>query len=514
MKSFVPNPVVNDPSYLNQVLEIESIYNSAPVGLCILDKDLRYIRLNQRLADINGIPVEDHIGRTPREIVPDFSDQAENAMREILQTGETLQMEFVGETRAHPGVDRYYEDTWFPVKDPTGSIVGISIVVIDITDRVIALENLRIANERKSEFISLLSHELRNPLAAITMAMNLLERSAGLDDLSRQTFEVVSRQAKQLSRLVDDLLDVTRISRNYIELKKECVDVNELIRHTAIDYRKFYKNKGISLDLDSNTEPLFIDADPARIAQVIGNLLHNAAKFSDEGDTVTIRTEIDVHRLEAVIVVSDTGHGMPAELLPDIFDPFVQADESLAREKGGIGLGLAIVKGVVEMHEGSVTVSSKGPNKGSVFTIRLPLAEKRADEKCSVTEIKEIKCGPLKILIIEDNPDLLEILCDLLSALGHDIEAAGDGTEGIMKARESKPDVILCDIGLPGISGYEVAEQVSSDQELKDTFLIALSGYAQQHDVERSKVAGFRRHLAKPVQLDVLKRALAEAVNS
>jgi PAS domain S-box-containing protein len=514
MKSLTPNPVESDPSYLIQLLEIESIYNSAPVGLCIFDKDLRYIRLNQCVADMNGVSIKDHIGRTPSEVVPDLSAQAENVLKEILRTGETIQAEIVGETPAHPGVTRYYDSTWLPVKDPSGDIIGISVVAVDATAKKKALEHLQKSNERKNKFISLLSHELRNPLAAITMALNLLEHSLTLDELSKQTFEVIERQAKQLSRLVDDLLDVTRINKNYIELKKECFDINELIRHTINDYQKFYSNRGVSLDFKSSAESLPINADPARIAQIFGNLLHNAAKFSDEGDQVTVTAEIDSVRSEAVVIVSDTGHGMAADILPDIFDPFVQADESLAREKGGIGLGLAIVKGMIELHEGSITVSSEGMDMGSEFTVRLPLSTCIPEEKFELQEItEEKKCLPLKILIIEDNPDLLDIVCELLDVLGHETAAAGDGTAGIEKAREFKPDVILCDIGLPGISGYEVAERISNDRELSDIFLIALSGYAQPRDIERARNSGFKRHLSKPVRLDVLKKALAEAAN-
>jgi CheY-like chemotaxis protein len=205
---------------------------------------------------------------------------------------------------------------------------------------------------------------------------------------------------------------------------------------------------------------------------------------------------------------------MPADILPDIFDPFVQADESLDREKGGIGLGLAIVKGMVELHQGSITVSSEGVNQGSEFTVRLPLATCKTKKNSVSREIMEEKeCRPIKILIIEDNPDLLEIICDLLDVLGHETAAAVDGSAGIKKAREFKPDVILCDIGLPGISGYEVAEQISHDRELSDIFLIALSGYAQPHDIERALNSGFQKHLAKPVQLEVLKKTLAEAAD-
>jgi signal transduction histidine kinase len=247
---------------------------------------------------MNGIPVEDHIGRNPGEIVPDFTEQVENTLKEILRTGETLQVEFIGETPAHPEVKRYYDETWSPLRDPSGNITGISVVAVDITARKRALEDLQKINCQKNNFISLLSHELRNPIAALTMALSLLERSTPFDELSRNTFDVANRQAKQLSRLVDDLLDVTRINRNYIELKKEYLDINELIRQTIVDYRKFFGSKGIIFDFECDMESIHIFADPARIAQVLGNLLHNAVKFSSDGGRITIKAEIDITKQE------------------------------------------------------------------------------------------------------------------------------------------------------------------------------------------------------------------------
>jgi CheY-like chemotaxis protein len=310
---------------------------------------------------------------------------------------------------------------------------------------------------------------------------------------------------------VDDLLDVTRISRNIIELKKECLEVNRLACQAVIDHQKHFSSRGIVLEFECEPDPVYIEADPVRISQILGNLLHNASKFSEKGDRVKLKVKLDRKHSEAVITVSDTGLGISQEILPEIFDPFIQADTSLNRENGGIGLGLAIVKGITELHGGSIDAASDGPGKGSKFSIRLPLSENIISCENQISKIKNRTGDSLRILIIEDNPDLLEILCDLLEALGHDAISAEDGPVGIKKAKEMKPDVILCDIGLPGISGYEVAEKIRGDEELKDTFMIALSGYAQQRDIERSKEAGFRRHLAKPVQLDVLKMALGEA---
>lgn len=511
MKNSEFNPIVVNPPYLHQVLEIESIYDSAPVGLCVLDKDLRYVRLNRCLAEMNGVPVNDHIGRTPKEIVPDIGDQAEAVLRKVLEAGEVIKIEVAGETKAHPGVKRYYDETWAPIRDFSGNIVGISIVAIDVTEQKKALDSLRVSNERKNNLISMLSHELRNPLAAITASLALLEYSSNMEEKSRQAVEVLKRQTTQLSRLVDDLLDVTRISRNIVELKKKCLEVNRLACQAVIDHQKHFSTRGIILEFECEPDPVYIDADPVRISQILGNLLHNASKFSEKGDRVKLKVESDKRHSEVVITVSDTGQGISQEILLEIFEPFYQADTSLNRENGGIGLGLAIVKGMTELHGGSVDAASDGPGRGSKFTVRLPLSENIVPHENQTPQVKNRTLDSLRILIIEDNPDLLEILCDLLEALGHDAISAEDGPVGIRKAKEMKPDVILCDIGLPGISGYEVAEKIRSDEELKNTFMIALSGYAQQRDIERSKEAGFRRHLAKPVQLDILKMALGEA---
>ena len=460
---------------------------------------------------MNGVSVSDHIGRTPKEIVPDLGEQAETALRKVLETGEELKFEVSGETMAYPGVKHYYDETWTPIRDLSGNIVGISIVAIDITKQKKALDSLRASNERKTDLISMLSHELRNPLAAITASLALLEHSKNMEERSRQAVEVLKRQTSQLSRLVDDLLDVTRISRNIIELKKECLEVNRLVCQAVIDHQKHFSAKGIVLEFECEPDPVYIEADPVRISQIIGNLLNNACKFSEKGDRVKLKITSDREHSEAVITVSDTGLGISQEILPEIFEPFIQEDTSLNRENGGIGLGLAIVKGMTELHGGSVDAASDGPGKGSKFTVRLPLSESKVSSENQIVQIKNSNINSLRILIIEDNPDLLEILCELLEALGHEAISAEDGPVGIRKAKEMKPDVILCDIGLPGINGYEVAEKIHDDDELKDTFMIALSGYAQQRDIERSKEAGFRRHLAKPVQLDILKMALGEA---
>lgn len=324
-----------------------------------------------------------------------------------------------------------------------------------------------------------------------------------------KALEIAKRQGKQLTNLVDDLLDVTRISSNKITLKKETVEINNLIEKAVQDFHQQFVDKNVTLEVKLTT-PLYIEADASRITQVIGNLLHNAGKFTRSNDLVTVAVSIDTNNNEAVITVQDTGRGIDSNDLKDLFEPFTQVDKTLDRSLGGLGLGLAIVKGMVELHGGRVEAFSEGIGKGAKFTIWLPLPEKHIglDEGCEKMDAKAIKS--LKILMIDDNKDLAEIICELIGLLGYETESAHNGTAGIAKARELQPDVIICDIGLPGMSGYEVAKMIRKDAELEDTFLIALSGYAQSEDMEKSKEAGFDRHLAKPVSLETLKMVLNE----
>ena len=503
------NTLMSYQSIFTQGIETESIYDSIPIGLCILDRNLRYVRINQSLAEINGTSIVDHIGRTLSEMVPDLGEQAEKTIRKVIDTGEVLKLIVEFETPAKPGIKRFYETYWTPLKNTNNEIIGISVAVSDITDRNNALLSLQKMNDFKTQFLSILSHELRNPLASISLALSLANCS---NEKLDHSLEVIRRQTNHLSHLVDDLLDVTRISRGITQLEKECVDITKLVLQCAADNQEQFSRKGITFIIECNPEPLYMNVDPTRLSQVIGNLLHNSLKFTSKGDTVKIIVTKDPIKAELLIIVSDTGNGIPKELLSDIFDPFVQADESLAQANGGLGLGLAVVRGMVELHDGIVTVESDGLFKGSTFTIHLPLSCEIDDyiNPCDIVSKEDIK-KPLRILVIEDNPDLSEIICELLEVMDHEVICAFNGETGIVKAKEFHPDVILCDIGLPGISGYEVAERVGCDQDLKNIYMIALSGYAQQQDIEKSSQAGFRCHIAKPVQFDMLKRSLAEA---
>jgi PAS domain S-box-containing protein len=372
------------------------------------------------------------------------------------------------------------------------------------------VEKLRQQDQNKNTFLNMLSHELRNPLASIMMSLSLQNQvpPGGEEDIKAR--KVMERQTAHLSRLVDDLLDITRITQNKITLKKERVELNQLVKVAVADYQASFIEKEVGLKIELTSDLLFLEADPARLTQIIGNLLHNASKFTSKGDQVFVTVYHDESTQEAIIKVKDNGIGIKPEILPNLFEPFMQVDSTLDRSNGGLGLGLAIVKGMVELHKGSVSVHSEGLGKGTRLQIRLPLTAVETGKKEQGSKTGCLSANPFRILIIDDIPDIAEILSSLLSYLGHEVATAFSGPEGIAKAKEFQPKVVICDIGLPGMNGYEVAKSFRSDQELKDTFLIALSGYAQPEDLERSREAGFKKHLAKPVNLETLEQVLAE----
>jgi signal transduction histidine kinase len=372
------------------------------------------------------------------------------------------------------------------------------------------VEELRKMDQNKNQFLSMLSHELRNPLTSIMMSISFLDRVTPGGEQFRQAKEIIERQTTQLSRLVDDLLDVTRITQNKINLKKENINLNELISRALEDYKEQLSSKGVGLKIELTSVPLHMEADPARLTQVVGNLINNASKFTEMGNYVQVSVWKDEDKQEAVICVKDDGLGIKPDILPDLFLPFIQVDSSLDRSSGGLGLGLAIVKGMVDLHGGSVAAASEGLGKGAQFTIRLPLPAVPDNNWVKQLQPNEKPSRTLRILVIDDIPDVAEIICSLLRLLGHEVISANSGSEGIVKAKAFLPEILFCDIGMPGMNGYEVAKSFRRDNELKDIFRVALTGYAQPEDLERAREAGFKKHLAKPVNLDTLEQTLAE----
>jgi two-component system CheB/CheR fusion protein len=386
----------------------------------------------------------------------------------------------------------------------------VNLYGLDITDRKRAEEALRDANRRKSEFLAVLSHELRNPLAPIGNALHLLRRAPNDPDRASRAMAVIERQTSQLTRLVEDLLDVTRISQGKIQLRRERVELGDLVRRVVEDHRTGFEARGVALGTSIAAGPLQVDADAARITQVVGNLLHNAAKFTKAGGHVAVSVE-RVEPGRATIRVRDDGIGIGADVLPRLFEPFTQADESLDRSAGGLGLGLALVRTLVEMHGGEVEAKSPGLGRGAEFTITLPLVAGGGVQAETAPVTLRPRAGRRRVLVIEDNLDAAETLREALLMNDHEVAVAHGGEAGLAKAREFRPDVVICDIGLPGLDGYEVARRIRGDLQLSPT-LIALTGYALPEDQVRAREAGFDHHLPKPFDIAALEEVLTRAV--
>ncbi len=380
------------------------------------------------------------------------------------------------------------------------------VAVEDVTGRKHAEAAIREKGRQKDEFLAILSHELRNPLAPISNSLFVLERAAPGGERARKAEAVIGRQVTHLTRIIDDLLDVTRVARGKIRLQIQRFELGDLVRRTLDDHREMFEKNGIQFEGQLGFELLWIDADATRIIQVLGNLLANAGKFTPRGGKV----KVSLHRKErtAVLVVRDTGVGIAPEVRSGLFEPFRQAPQNLDRSRGGLGLGLAMVKGLVDLHGGAVDVASEGIGRGSVFTVRLPLQPSPL-APVRLTEPQEI--ARRHILIIEDNVDAVDSLREALELGGHETIAAYDGTSGLALARDFGPNVIICDIGLPGIDGYEVARTIRAEESLKGSFLIALTGYALPEDVQRAIDAGFDRHIAKPPDLQKLQQVISDA---
>jgi len=377
----------------------------------------------------------------------------------------------------------------------------------------LAVENARLylsardALVARDEFLAILSHELRNPLAALRNSIHILDRSDPASQHAGRAREVANRQIGHLTRLVDDLLDVTRISHGKIDLHSTDLDLTDLVRHAAEDHRTLMEARGIRLAVDTPPAPVIVHGDATRLVQVVGNLLQNAAKFTGAGGSVSI--SLAGAGGSAELHVRDTGAGIEPGLLADLFKPFTQAKQTLARTEGGLGLGLAFVKGLIELHGGTVEATSEGPGRGADFAIRLPLVTSPGPAPPVRAGKKATPAPRRRVLVVDDNPDAAESLADLIRMLGHDVEVAFDGPSAVERARRGGLDLMLCDIGLPGMSGYEVARTLRAGSEGPSPVkLIALSGYALPEDVRRAVAAGFDAHLAKPADLAQLERLL------
>lgn len=423
-----------------------------------------------------------------------------------LATGEPYEIKY--RIRHRSGEYRWALSRALPIKNSDGNIIRWLGTCTDIHEQVLIQEALEDADRKKDDFIALLAHELRNPLAPVRTALDLFKLHPPANGTLKRAAEIMDRQVKQMSSLIDDLLDVARITRGKVSLKLQQCDLSSILEEVCDDHRTPMTKNDIELTLDLPTEPILVLGDVVRLTQVFGNLLHNACKYSNPGGAVDVKAEVSSEPNGAHVVniyVRDNGLGLTEDLLARLFKPFTQAEERSDKLNGGLGLGLAIVKGLVELHGGGVSATSPGIGHGATFTVTLPLAMSN--------EVKPVQEGsmenalkPKKILMIDDNEDFAFAMSAALSSFGHILAVSNDGTNGIKKFHKFKPDVVICDIGLPDMQGYDVARAILAERaaDQNELFMIALSGYGQDADKKRAFEAGFNTHLTKPVDLERL----------
>lgn len=491
-----------------------AILATALDGIITIDHDGRIVEWNPAAEKMFGYRRAEVVGKQMGALIvpPAHREAHERGLAHYLATGEGAVLNRRIEITAVRA-----DGTEFPVelaitRIPCGGPPMFTGFVRDITQRQqmeAALqeraEALVKADRAKDQFLAMLAHELRNPIEAISNALHLLKLRSGDDPRMQRPLEIMERQVEHQARMLEDLLNVSRIARGKITLNPRRLDLMELVRGIAEDHRNALEAAGLDLVLELPAGPVWLNADPTRLAQSVANLLENARKFTDRGGRVTVRVETE--GTQARVTIQDTGIGIEPALLPVIFESFIQGERTLDRSGGGLGLGLALVKGLVELHGGEVQAASGGIGCGTAVTLRLPVAPAPL-AAAAVPPAVPVSAGPSRILVVEDNRDAAEALCGLLEASGCTVAVAYSGLEAVESARQFRPEVVLSDLGLPGMDGYQLAQALRRDPSLATTRLIAISGYGQEQDQRRSQAAGFDGHLTKPIDFEELQRLM------
>ncbi|MDB6164422.1 MAG: domain S-box protein [Xanthomonadaceae bacterium] len=491
-----------------------SLFDSIDQGFCLIEVlfdddgapiDYRFLETNARFAEQTGLVGV--IGECVSTLVPGYERRWMDIYGRVATTGEPVRFE-----QQAKALDRWYEVSAYRVGDPLAR--QVAVLFADITQRKSAQEGEREADRRKDAFLATLAHELRNPLAPLRTSLHVLKATDEPQTVTR-LYDIMGRQVDQLSRLVDDLMEVSRITRGQIELRLEPVDLASVLRNAVETSRPQVEQSGQTLSMTLPHTPLHVHADAVRLAQVVTNLLNNAARYGKPGGNIALRLWHEDG--EAAIAVRDDGIGIPPEKLQEVFELFTQLDRHSSNAHGGLGIGLSLVRSLVQMHGGSVAAMSDGPGLGSEFVVKLPLRTAcDVESQQGGTHIAE-SLANLRVLVADDNRDAADSMGEWLSQMGAETCVTHGGRAALSALHDLVPDVVLLDLGMPDIDGFEVARQLRADPRFDATRVIALTGWGQAVDRERTAASGFDGHLTKPADiaallavLMVLPRAIAQ----
>lgn len=485
------------------------VFQRAPSFMCVLSGPNHvFERANERYFQLVGH--RDILGKPIREALPDVEGQGFiELLDKAYRTGEAVSGSnvrvFVMRDPNGLPEERFIDFVYQALRDVDGNVTGIHVQGVDLTDRMRAEQALREADQRKDQFLATLAHELRNPLAPISNALQAWQLVERNPQEAERVREMMARQVRQLTRLIDDLLDVSRITRGKIELREDRLDLSTVVESALEGVRPLIEFLRHELTVTLPSEPMTLVGDAGRLMQVFGNLIHNAAKYTGQNGRIWVTVERDADT--AIFRVRDNGPGIPREQLTQIFEMFTQVDQTLDRAHGGLGIGLTLVKTLVELHGGEVRAESEGLHRGSEFTVRLPIAESQAS-KPVVVDQNTMPLPTRRVLVVDDMKPSANTLALMLKSLGQEARTTYDGLSALKIAEEFRPDIVFSDVAMPGMNGHELAKRIR-ELDAPNPVLVALSGYGQEEDRRRGIDAGFDHYLVKPTSMDALRRLLA-----
>ena len=492
--------------------QLKVITDSVPALISYVDRDLVYRFVNSAYTEWFGLGAAEILGRTMHEVLGEQAWAVVGPRMRAALAGDAV--DFEAEAPYAHGGARWIHASYTPHRHPTEGVIGVVVMVADISARRHAEEALRDADRRKDEFLAILAHELRNPLAPIRTGLEVLKLGSDKPEVVGRVRPMLDRQVSHMVRLIDDLLDVSRITSGKIELQRHYVPLTELVGNAVDANAAALDAGGIELTVAIPEEPCLLDVDPTRFVQVLSNVLHNATKYTPRGGRIAIdgvcRREGASRSLE--LRISDSGAGIPIDLLPRVFDLFVQGTDNEAA-KGGLGIGLALARQLVELHGGRIEAFSEGRGSGSTFTIRMPVATPVAAAEPELRAFAPPLARGGTVVIADDNIDAAEMLATFVEIKGWTPYIAHDGAEAIKLAAGVQPTMILLDIGMPIVNGYDACREMRADPNVAGAFIVALTGWGQDQDKERARESGFDAHLTKPADLDAVEKMLARAAS-